>query len=63
MDELYTSVTNSIIRKTKVSYSLNEKLVKDFDLICKSKKYKKSEIVENLLKVFIEQEKSLFSKI
>lgn len=63
MDELYASITDSIVRKTKVSYSLNEKLVKEFDSICKSKKYKKSEIVENLIKVFMDQEKSLFNKM
>lgn len=63
MSESIISIADNIIRKTKVSYSINEKLERDFDLICKGKKYKKSEIVENLIKVFIEQEKSLFSKM
>ena len=59
MSEAMINIADNIIRKTKVSYSINEKLERDFDLICKGKKYKKSEIVENLMGVFVEQERSL----
>lgn len=59
MSEAMINIADNIIRKTKVSYSINEKLERDFDLICKGKKYKKSEIVENLMRVFVEQERSL----
>ncbi len=47
-------------KKVKVAYSIDSAIIKDFNNICEAKGYVKSQIVENFLKLFIEQEKSLF---
>ncbi len=46
--------------KTKASYSIDSKVLNEFDKICTSKKMKKSRVVENLIKIFNEQQQNLF---
>ena len=43
----------------RVGFSVSEEVAKEFDKFCKAKKYNKSKIIENFMKKFIEQEKSL----
>lgn len=58
MDELYLDLMGTSKKKT-VSYTIDENLLKEFDVYSKAKKLKKSQIVERMIKLFIEQEKSL----
>ena len=46
--------------KTKASYSVDSNVLKEFDKICASKKMKKSRVIENLMKIFNEQQQNLF---
>jgi metal-responsive CopG/Arc/MetJ family transcriptional regulator len=59
-EEIKKQIITGILKKAKASYSLDSNVLSEFDTICTSKGYKKSQVVENLLKMFIEQEKSLF---
>lgn len=47
------------IKKKKVSYSIRENLIEEFNHIASEKGYNKSSVVEEMLKIFIEKEKSL----
>ena len=47
------------IKKKKVSYSIRENLIEEFNHIANAKGYNKSSVVEEMLKIFIEKEKSL----
>lgn len=46
-------------KKGKSSYTITEQVLKEFDKIANGKGYNKSSVVEELLKMFIEKEKSL----
>ncbi len=59
-EEIKKQIITGILKKAKASYSLDSNVLNEFDTICTSKGLKKSQVVENLLKMFIEQEKSLF---
>jgi len=48
-------------RKKKVSYSVDEELLKEFDIFSKARKLKKSQIVEKMIRAFVKQEKILFN--
>jgi len=41
----------------KASYSINEKVLKDFNELAKSKGYNKSQLITIMMKDFIEKEK------
>lgn len=59
-EEIRNQIKSGIQKKSKASYSIDVNVLNEFDKLCTAKKYKKSQIVENLVKMFIEQEKSLF---
>lgn len=59
-EEIRNQIKSGIQKKSKASYSIDLSVLKEFDKLCTAKKYKKSQIVENLIKIFNEQEKSLF---
>lgn len=59
-EETRNQIKSGIQKKSKASYSIDLSVLKEFDKLCTAKKYKKSQIVENLIKIFNEQEKSLF---
>lgn len=59
-EETRNQIKTGIQKKSKASYSIDLSVLNEFDTLCTAKKYKKSQIVENLIKMFIEQEKSLF---
>jgi len=46
-------------KKKKATYSFDEDLLIDFNLLAKKKKYNKSNILNNLLKEFLNKEKIL----
>ncbi|NOQ32523.1 MAG: CopG family transcriptional regulator [Helicobacteraceae bacterium] len=55
-DELYKEILSKKVNKKKVSYSLDAEIVETFTKIAKEKKYNKSQIIENLLKSFLQRE-------
>ncbi len=59
-EETRNQIKSGIQKKSKASYSLDSNVLSEFDKLCTAKEYKKSQVVENLIKIFIEQEKSLF---
>lgn len=59
-EEIRNQIKSGIQKKSKASYSIDLDVLNEFDKLCTAKKYKKSQVVENLIKMFIEQEKSLF---
>ena len=60
MDEqLYKEVLSTKPNKKKVSYSLESDIVETFNKVARAKNYNKSQIVENLLKSFLEREQKL----
>lgn len=59
-NDFFNDITKVSTKKVKrAGYSINEDVLKEFDLIAKAKQYNKSKVVENFLRKFIEQEKSL----
>jgi metal-responsive CopG/Arc/MetJ family transcriptional regulator len=60
-EDFISSITAGVKGKKKASYSIDATLLNKFDVVCTVKKYNKSKIIENMIKVFIEQENSLFS--
>jgi hypothetical protein len=48
-------IIKKAVKKRKASYSIDRIVLKRFNTICKTKEYKKSQIVENLIKIFINQ--------
>ena len=59
-EEIRNQIKSGIQKKSKASYSIDLSVLSEFDKLCTAKEYKKSQVVENLIKMFIEQEKSLF---
>lgn len=61
MSELHERIVQNSVRgsKRKASYSLDAELLKEFNEHCQKKDYKKSSIVENLIRVFLKEEKSI----
>lgn len=49
----FEDIVKPRIKRKKVAYSIDENVIKEFNIICKSKKYMKSHIIENLIKMFI----------
>jgi metal-responsive CopG/Arc/MetJ family transcriptional regulator len=45
--------------KKKATFSINQDLLADFKKIAKNQKKKLSPIIEDLIKIYVEQEKSL----
>lgn len=45
--------------KTKISISIDSDLIEEFNKIAKLNKYNKSKTISNLIKLFVESEKSL----
>lgn len=58
-DELHLQLTETS-KKKKVSYTIDDKILLEFDTLVKAKNLKKSQIVEKMIRAFVEQEKSLF---
>lgn len=58
-DELHLRLLETS-KKKKVSYTVDEALLKEFDTYAKAKGLKKSQVIEKMIQVFVEQEKNLF---
>jgi metal-responsive CopG/Arc/MetJ family transcriptional regulator len=58
-DELHLRLLETS-KKKKASYTIDENLLKEFDIYIKAKGLKKSQVIEKMIQVFIEQEKNLF---
>ncbi len=58
-DEIIKKAT----KKKKASYTIEGTILKDFNTICNAREYKKSQIVENLIKVFINQSDTESTKL
>ncbi len=55
-NELYKKVLSKKVNKKKVSYSIDAETVSIFAKVATEKKYNKSQIIENLLKSFLQIE-------
>ena len=53
-EEFTNRIIKKRVKKQKSSYSINENVLKRFNDICKNKNFNKSQIIENLIVVFIE---------
>ena len=58
-DDFFDTIKRLPKKTKRVSYSINEEVVNEFNKISEHKKYNKSKIVENFLREFIKMEKSL----
>lgn len=47
--------------KKKATYTINPDLLDEFDKLCKSKKWKKAQVIEKLMEQLIKQESSILT--
>lgn len=58
-EDFFDEIKKTRVNKIRASYNIDCEILKEFNKISKSKNYNKSQIINNFLKKFVEQEKSL----
>lgn len=56
-DDIFTDIIKPKVQRKKVTFAIDEDVLTEFSKLAKAKKYNKSLLVENLLKLFMAQEK------
>lgn len=58
-EDIFSNVIKPKTKRKKATFAVDENVLEEFSKLANLKNYNKSMVVENLLKIFMEQEKSL----
>ncbi|MDY0292581.1 MAG: hypothetical protein RBR02_09640 [Desulfuromonadaceae bacterium] len=57
-EDIFSSVIKPRTKRKKATFAIDENVLNEFSKLATNKDYNKSMVIENLLKIFMEQEKN-----